>query len=134
MTRLVAAAALVRDGLLLAARRSSPPELAGQWELPGGKVEDGESAEQALHRELSEELGVTVTIGARVLGPHDGDWDILNGYRMRVWVCTLDDGEPVPLQDHEDLAWVSLEAAEELTWLGPDLPIVRAVGAVLATD
>lgn len=131
MTRLVAAAALIRDGLLLAAQRSSPPELAGQWELPGGKVEDGESPEDALRRELREELGIEIAIGAQVRGPRGGDWDILNGYRMRVWLCTLAGGEPRPLQDHQGLAWVSLDDAETLTWLGPDLPIVRAVGAEL---
>lgn len=130
----MAAAALIQDGLLLAARRSSPPELAGQWELPGGKVEPGESPEDALHRELREELGVEITIGRQVLGPQAGDWDVLGGYRMRVWLCTITGGEPAPLEDHEALAWVSLADAESLTWLGPDLPIVRAIGAELSSD
>ena len=134
MTRLVAAAALIRDGLLLAARRSSPPELAGQWELPGGKVEPGESPEEALRRELRVELGIEVTLGRRVRGPRDGDWDILGGYRMRVWLCEIADGEPAPLQDHETLAWVGLAGAEELTWLGPDLPIVKEIGAELRSS
>ena len=64
---LVVAAAIV-DSLTaptrtLCARRSAPPELAGRWELPGGKVEPDESAEAALHRELDEELGVSVRLG-----------------------------------------------------------------------
>lgn len=121
----------MRDGQLLAARRSSPPELAGQWELPGGKVEHGETPEEALHREIAEELGVSITIGRRVLGPDDGDWPILGGFHMRVWLCAIAAGEPRPLQDHENLAWVSMTEAEGLNWLGPDLPIVRAVGAEL---
>src|SRR5690625_7316137 len=61
---LVAAAAIVDDlrrpQALLAARRSAPKSLTGRWEFPGGKVEDGESDEAALHREIREELGVDV--------------------------------------------------------------------------
>ena len=61
----VVGAALLDDGRLLAARRSAPPELAGRWELPGGKVEPGETPEKALVRELHEELNVRATAGAR---------------------------------------------------------------------
>ncbi|MET9965659.1 NUDIX domain-containing protein, partial [Streptomyces sp. NPDC006356] len=56
--RIVVGAALLAGGRLLAARRSAPEELAGRWELPGGKVEPGEAPEAALVRELREELGV----------------------------------------------------------------------------
>jgi 8-oxo-dGTP diphosphatase len=56
----VVGAAIVRDGRVLAARRSAPSELAGGWEFPGGKVEDGERPEQSLIRELREELGIEV--------------------------------------------------------------------------
>ena len=56
----VVAAAIVRDGLVLAARRSRPAELAGRWEFPGGKVEPGEDIFHALQREFVEELGIRV--------------------------------------------------------------------------
>ncbi len=64
----VVAGAVIRDGRVLLAQRTRPPELAGRWELPGGKAEPGESAEQALARELWEELGIEVR-GADRIGP-----------------------------------------------------------------
>ncbi|MBV7363242.1 NUDIX domain-containing protein [Actinomycetaceae bacterium TAE3-ERU4] len=70
MTNLVAAAAIVdrldNPTLLLCAQRSYPPELKGMWELPGGKVEVGETPRAALCRELHEELGVKVRFGPRI--------------------------------------------------------------------
>lgn len=126
MSALVVAAAIIRDGHILAAERSSPPELAGQWELPGGKVEEGEDPTAALRREIREELGVEIHLGDQVPGP-DGDWPVLRGYLMRVWLCSLAAGEPAPLQDHGELRWVPLSEVEAVTWLGPDIPIVRAI-------
>ena len=70
-------AAVILDDLvvptrLLSAQRTEPPELAGGWEIPGGKVDPGESPRAALHREIREELGVRIRIGASGLGPVDG--------------------------------------------------------------
>lgn len=66
--RVVVGGALCHDGRLLAARRSAPPELAGRWELPGGKTEPGESVPEALVRELREELGVETQALERIPG------------------------------------------------------------------
>ena len=128
--RLVVAGALVDGGRLLAAQRSSPPPLAGQWELPGGKVEDGEDPLAALHRELREELGIDVAVGGIVPAPDGGDWPILGGMVMRVWLCRADGDAPRAL-DHAQLAWVELGEAESLPWLAPDLPIVLEIRARL---
>lgn len=131
--QLVAAAAIVDDlstpGHLLCARRSSPPQLAGRWELPGGKVEPGEEPEAALRRELAEELGVEVRLGDLLTGPRDSDWPILHGMVMRVWLAELSAGEPVPLADHSELRWVAYPALRELDWLGPDRPIIEGLQA-----
>src|SRR5699024_11350553 len=79
--RLVVAGAIVDDlhrpTELLAARRSAPKSLAGQWEFAGGKVEPGEAPEVALHRELREELGVGVLLGAEIPSAAGPEWPIL---------------------------------------------------------
>jgi 8-oxo-dGTP diphosphatase len=129
--RLVVAAAIVdsldRPTSMLCARRSAPAALAGKWELPGGKVEPDETPVTALHRELAEELGVQVRLGPQVRADDGADWPILDHLRMRVWLAEITDGAAAPLQDHAELRWVGRESLEELDWLEPDRPIVRAL-------
>jgi len=130
--RLVVAAAIVDDvarpARLLAARRSAPAELAGRWELPGGKVEPEEDPVAALHRELHEELGVRVSLGAPVAGPLGGDWPITPVLRLRVWLAGTRSGDPQPLLDHDELRWVGPADWAALPWLPADLPVVAALG------
>lgn len=122
-----------RPTRLLAARRSAPPAFAGMWEFPGGKVEPGESAEQGLRRELLEELGVTVALGAEVPGPLAEGWPLNDRAAMRVWLAQVTDGVPAPLEDHDELRWVSLDGdgVEQLPWIPADFPIVAALRAHL---
>lgn len=117
---------------LLAARRTEPPELAGGWELPGGKVDPGESGLEALHREVREELGVRIHAGAAVPGPGgDGSWPLGARYRMRVWLAQVVEGVPQLLEDHDELRWLPSTDLYAVGWLPADLPIVGALGLLM---
>jgi 8-oxo-dGTP diphosphatase len=128
----VVGAALLDDGgRLLAARRSAPPELAGRWELPGGKVEQGETPQAALVRELREELGVETEPVEHV----PGEWPLKSPYVLKVWTARLlsGSGDPKPLQDHDALRWLAPGEIWDVPWLDQDVPAVRAVLARLNT-
>src|SRR5215470_13641283 len=101
--------------------------MAGRWEFPGGKVEPGESEEEALVRECVEELGVAVAVGERVGDdvPLGHGWAIL-----RVYLATLlDGGEPQRLE-HAELRWLGVQALDSVDWLPADAPIVAALRPV----
>lgn len=112
---IVVAGALIEDGALLVAQRSRPPELAGLWELPGGKVAPGESDESALARELLEELGVHVTVGDRV----GRDVALSATTSLRAYVVTRTGGELTP-HDHRALEWVRADELDALPWVPAD--------------
>ena len=134
--REVVGAAIVDDltqpRLLLAARRTEPAALAGGWEFPGGKVDPGEGALEALHRELLEELGVRVRIGDLLEGPLAGAWPLGEEFVMRVWWASVTEGEPLPIEDHDELRWLEPSQLYAVPWLPADLPIVRALEAALS--
>mgnify|MGYP001208049434 CR=1 FL=1 len=101
----VVTALMRKDGLVLLGQRPKG-SLQGQWEFPGGKIEMGETPEEALKRELQEELGVTATVGdLRLATTHTyGDRGVLIlFYDVRFWK-----GEPKS-QHHVDLMWVKPE-------------------------
>lgn len=111
---------------LLVGQRSAPPALAGLWEFPGGKVEPGEACEDALLRELGEELGITAQLGTEIVGPHPQGWVLNEKAAMRVWLAEITDGRATALQDHAELRWVPLDATVlELPWIPADFPIVE---------
>ncbi len=124
----VVAAALVRDGRVLAQQRAFPPETAGRWELPGGRVEPGESAADALIRECREELAVDIVPGGQ-LGP---DVPLPGGCTLRVHVARLaqPDATPVPVE-HAALRWVDLAELAELDWLKADRAVLPDLAPLL---
>jgi len=124
---LVVAGAVVRDGRLLAVRRTRPAELAGRWELPGGKVDEDESPAEALARELREELGVRVRLQEWLPGTSGiGEGDL----RLTVAPVTLLEGEPTPVE-HDAVRWLAIDELEDVDWLEPDRPFLDAIGSRL---
>ena len=102
----VAAALVFRDGRLLVTRRPAGKHLGGLWEFPGGKVDPGESWEQALARELMEEVGLVVRPGrlyAEVIHSYPGKI-----VRLRFFVCAAPQGEPRPIECDE-VQWTRRE-------------------------
>ena len=135
MPRPVVAAAIVdsleHPTVLLACSRAYPQELRGQFELPGGKIEDNEDPVEALTREITEELGARLTIGERVC-PEEGQWwPVLGGRVMGVWLAEVapNSQELRAGASHLEARWVPLENLAALPWIGADLPIVEAVVA-----
>jgi 8-oxo-dGTP diphosphatase len=125
---LVVGAAILREGRVLAARRTRPAEVAGGWELPGGKVEPGEEAEVAVVREVAEELGCTITVTGRLRGEVPiGDRHTLCAVR-----AALVEGEPVPREDeHDAIRWLGPDELEAVAWLEPDLPFLPELREIL---
>lgn len=124
MTALHVVCALAeRDGRLLVLRRAPGRRLAGLWEFPGGQVEAGETAAQALERELAEELGVRARIGERVglsTVESEGRLIVLEGLRA-AW-----DGDLGPTPDHDALRWVEPALVDRTSLAPADLPLLDA--------
>lgn len=122
----VVGAAIVRHGCVLAARRTTPSEAAGRWELPGGKVEVGEISDDALVREIGEELECRIRVGRWL----DGEAAIGDTHVLRVAAATIVGGQPV-MVEHDDLRWLAPEQLDDVDWLGPDRPFLPQLKEIL---
>jgi 8-oxo-dGTP diphosphatase len=117
-TQIVVAGALIVGPAVLIAQRRRPPELAGRWELPGGKVMSGESEPAALARELSEELGLdadAITVGERL----GADVVLNTAMTLRAYRVSLARGEPRP-DDHQAIRWVTAVELPDVDWVPAD--------------
>jgi mutator protein MutT len=129
----VVGAAIVRAGKVLAARRTSPPQLAGGWEFPGGKVEPGESPEDGLVREIAEELGCAI----EVTGWLTATVPVSDSLALRVATARILEGEPEPVErdpSHDAVRWLGIGELDDLDgrgWLEPDRPFLPEVDALL---
>lgn len=126
---LVVGVALFRGDRVLAARRTTPQEAAGRWEFPGGKVEPGETPQDALVREVREELGCEIEVdgwlAGRVL--------ISEVLELAVGFARLAAGEPVPVE-HDQVRWLSADELAEVDWLEADRPFLPEVAQLLVTQ
>ena len=122
--KVVVGAAIIAGGRVLACARSAPPEAAGKWEFPGGKVEPGESEAAALARECAEELAVRIEVGGRI-GP---DVPMGRGRSvLRVYAARLLGDDPPQALEHAELRWLSVDELSSVSWLPADVPIVEAL-------
>jgi len=121
---LVVGVAIVHADRVLAARRSYPAEAAGSWEFPGGKVDDGETPEEAVVREIAEELGC----GIVVTGWLEPEVAIRDDLVLRVATAELAAGEPVPRHgEHDAVRWLRADQLDGVDWLAADRPFADAV-------
>lgn len=125
----VVAAAVIRDGQVLLARRAPGRADAGRWELPGGKVEPGETDRQALMRELVEELALVTRITDRV-GPVV---DVGDGLALYCYRAEIIADDAIALVDHDDYRWVGAEELGAMELLEADRQLVEALRPAIRT-
>ena len=123
MTDVAVGVLLLPDGSFLLTSRPKGKVYEGYWEFPGGKLEAGETVEQALRRELCEELGATVEIGA-------GLPVVTHSYpdftcTLYPFICTLSSAE-LTLHEHDQLTWLPPRQLHTLDWLAADVPVLAA--------
>ena len=121
----VVGAIIVRDNAILATQRGYG-EWEGWWEFPGGKVEAGETSEQALAREIAEELNTSIAVGD-YLCTAEYDYPTFH-LSMKCYVCSLVD-ETFELLEHHAARWLTAEHLNDLKWLPADVQVIDAIKA-----
>ena len=123
----VVAAIIIRDGEVFATQRGYG-EWKGWWEFPGGKIELGECPQEALKREIKEELDAEIAVGDLL---DTVEWDYPTFHlTMHCYVCTLE-SESLNLNEHSDSAWLTKETLESVKWLPADLVLLENIAEKL---
>lgn len=126
MSCVAAVAAIIKkDGKILAAQRGCG-DLAGGWEFPGGKIEFGETPEDAVVREISEELRIRVRPERRVCVVKNDNGETL--LTLYCFLCAWESGE-LTLTEHRAIRWVDATDIDEVAWLPADVKVVAEVKA-----
>jgi len=117
----VACAIIERDGLVLAAQRSSRMSLPLKWEFPGGKIDPGESFVACLQRELIEEMNILISVGRPLTAVthHYPNFTVT----LYPFVCTISSGE-ITLHEHEAITWLPPDQLATLEWAEADGPVL----------
>ena len=116
----VVAAIIHRDGAYFATQRGYG-EFEGMWEFPGGKIEEGETAEFALKREIQEELGIDITID-NFLCTIEYDYPSFH-LTMHCYLCGIKFGE-IELREHKSARWLTTETLDSVKWLPADKEVI----------
>ncbi|MGX4687572.1 (deoxy)nucleoside triphosphate pyrophosphohydrolase [Vagococcus sp. JNUCC 83] len=119
----VVGAIIAKEGKVFCCQRSLEKSLPGKWEFPGGKIESGETKQQALVRELKEELEIDIAVSQTdyLSVTYDYDFAVVN---LSTFICEIVSGQP-KLIEHIQAKWVTFESLSELDWAPADLPIVE---------
>jgi len=122
----VVAAAICHAEQILIARRSIQQDFSGKWEFPGGKVEAAETMEEALQREIKEELGCLIAVRAFI-----GKSEVVVGDKcieMSLFEASLVAGEPKNIE-HQELRWISVAELFQFQWAPADIPLLGKLSA-----
>lgn len=123
----VVAAVIMKDGKVFATQRGYG-EFKDGWEFPGGKVEAGESPEEALRREIREELEVEVNVGD-LIDTIEYDYPAFH-LSMKCYACTIAGGSP-HLLEHEAARWLSADQLDSVAWLPADITLIPKIAELL---
>ena len=121
---IVIAAIIKKENKFLIAKRSYLKQLAGYWEFPGGKLENGETEKACLQREIKEELNIEITVGEFFMENihHYGDKTIL----LKAFLCEYISGE-ILLNDHDEILWVTKDELNNYKFAAADIPFIIAL-------
>lgn len=117
----VVAAIIQKENKILATKRGYG-EFINMWEFPGGKIESGETKEQALVREIKEELNIEISVDKFAI---DIEYQYPNFYLfMSCFMCSIKEGS-IELLEHNDGKWITKEELNTLNWLPADIDAVN---------
>ncbi|WP_144551636.1 (deoxy)nucleoside triphosphate pyrophosphohydrolase [Bacillus mycoides] len=118
----VVGAVIVEEGKILCAQRGPSKVLSLKWEFPGGKIEEGESPQDALQREINEEMHCKVQIGEEIdFTAYEYDFGIVH---LKTFYCKLIEGRPV-LTEHVSIKWLYPNELASLDWAPADIPTIE---------
>ena len=120
-------AAIIVKGKKVFATQRGYGEFKDGWEFPGGKIEQGESPEEALIREIREELDVDIRVG-RLLETVEYDYPNFH-LTMHCFICELL-SEEIILKEHEDAKWLEEDELDSVDWLPADVSLIDKIFAV----
>lgn len=120
----VVGAVILKDDLVLCAQRSESGALPGLWEFPGGKIELNESMQEALRREIQEELACEIAVKSEIASTiHQYDFGVVS---LTTFYCDLVSGTPTA-SEHASIIWLTPEALFTLEWAPADIPAVSQI-------
>ena len=118
-------AAIIRKGDKIFATQRGYGDFKDGWEFPGGKIEPGETPQEALAREIKEELSADITVGD-LLTTVETDYPDFH-LSMACYFCELKEGSAMTLLAHEAAKWLSLDELDTVAWLPADVEVVKEI-------